>query len=188
MSENKPDLFATKTDSEMPFDFDKLWLIFKKSWYWFPILLTIAVVSCHYYIKYTKPVYRATSTIKLEVQKEASNLGISNIASLQSDNLSGEIELIRSKLVAQDVAGIVDLNISYYAVGNILTTELFGNSPFKINILSDPQFTPYDKDYQLIFTDNFAFTVFEKDSKEKDVSPHKVGDIINFGKFKFAVQ
>ncbi|MES2618603.1 MAG: polysaccharide biosynthesis tyrosine autokinase [Bacteroidota bacterium] len=172
---------------ESSLDLDKFLLILRKTWYWIPVAILISVICGHFYLKYTKPVYRAQSLIKLEIQKEASNIGLSTVGSLQNDNLSGEIELIRSPLVAQDVLTIVDLNISYYAIGDILTTEIFNASPFKVVLLSEPSTIPYDLDFNVIFIDDLKYKIYQG-KNENSTYEFKVGDIVTIGSFKFALQ
>jgi tyrosine-protein kinase Etk/Wzc len=176
-----------KGSGEEAFELDKLVLILKKYWIWIPISVIISIICGYYYLKYSKPVYSASSLIKLEIQKEASNIGLATISTIQSDNLVGEIELIKSPLVANDVLNILDLNISYYAVGNILTTEIYKTSPFKVIVLSDPKFTLYDIDLMVVFVDNYQFRLFKKDTDEADAKTYKVGDVITIGKFQFAI-
>lgn len=173
--------------SNIEFDVQKLILILKKKWYWIPISIIISIIGSHYYLKYTKPLYKASSLIKLEIQREASNVGLNSLSSVQNDNLSGEIELIRSPLVAQDVLNILDLNISYYAIGNIQTTEIFRNSPFKVQIISDPMYTPYDRNFAVSFTDKLQYKISEMGNDEIEGETHKVGDIVSMGQFKFAI-
>ncbi len=173
--------------ANIEFDIQKLILILKKKWYWIPISILLSIIGSYYYLKYTKPVYKASSLIKLEIQKEASNIGLNSLSNAQNDNLSGEIELIRSPLVAQDVLNIVDLSTSYYAIGNIQTTEIFRNSPFKVQILSDPKYTPYDRNFAVSFLDNLQYQISEMDNKDGETQTHKIGDIVTMGQFKFAL-
>jgi tyrosine-protein kinase Etk/Wzc len=170
------------------FSLEKLMLILKKYWYWIPISLILSIVIGHYYLKYTQPVHKAASLIRLEIQKEASNLGLNAMQSMQTDNLSGEIELIRSRLVAEDLLHVLDLNVSYYAIGNILTTEIYGTSPFKVVVYSDPSNTIYDKNFFVNFQNEFEFKVLLDGENEANAKAYKVGDIIEMGNFKFALQ
>ncbi len=177
-----------KVSTEEGFELEKLVLILKKYWIWIPISIIVSIICGYYYLKYSKPVYSASSLIKLEIQKEASNIGLATISTIQSDNLVGEIELIKSPLVANDVLNILDLNISYFAVGNILTTEIYKTSPFKVVVLSEARHTLYDKDFMVVFIDNYQFKLFEKGAKENEARTYKVADIITLGDFKFAIQ
>ena len=171
------------------FSMEKLLLILKKYWYWLPISIIISLIGGHYYLKYTKPLYVAGSLIRLEIQKEASNIGMTTVQTMQSDNnLLSEIELIKSRLVAEELINTLDLNVSYYAVGNILTTEIYNKSPFKVEIYSDPAHTLYDREYVVSFINKYQFKLFEKDGDESKAKTYAIGDIIQLGKFKFALQ
>lgn len=170
------------------FSMEKLLLILKKYWYWLPIAILLSVIGGHYYLKYTKPVYMASSLIRLEVQKEAANIGMAAVQTIQSDNLLSEIELIKSRLVAEELTKILDLKVSYYAVGSILTTEIYKKSPFRVEIFSDPSYTIYDREFVVSFVSKYQFKLFEKNTDEKLAKTYSIGDIIQIGKFKFALQ
>ncbi len=171
------------------FSMEKLLLILKKYWFWIPISIIASLIGGHYYLKYSKPVYMASSLIRLEIQKEASNIGMSTVQTMQSDNnLLSEIELIKSRLVAEELINILDLNVSYFAVGNILTTEIYKKSPFRVEIFSDPVYTLNDREYMVIFTSKYQFKLFEKDADESKAKTYSIGDIIQLGDFKFALQ
>ncbi|MFM6984861.1 MAG: polysaccharide biosynthesis tyrosine autokinase [Chitinophagaceae bacterium] len=171
------------------FSMEKLLLILKKYWYWLPISIIISLIGGHYYLKYTKPLYVAGSLIRLEIQKEASNIGMTTVQTMQSDNnLLSEIELIKSRLVAEELINTLDLNVSYYAVGNILTTEIYNKSPFRVEIYSDPSHTLYEREFVVSFVSKYQFKLFEKGGDESKARTYAVGDIIQLGKFKFALQ
>jgi capsular exopolysaccharide synthesis family protein len=171
------------------FSMEKLLLILKKYWFWIPISIIISVIGGHYYLKYSKPIYVAGSLIRLEIQKEASNIGMTTVQTMQSDNnLLSEIELIKSRLVAEELINTLDLNVSYFAVGNILTTEIYKKSPFRVEIYSDPVHTLYDREFVVSFTSKYQFKLFEKNTDESLSKTYSVGDIIQLGAFKFALQ
>lgn len=168
---------------------EKLLLVVKKYWFWIPIATILSLVGGHYYLKYSKPLYNASSLIRLEIQKEATNIGLSTVQTMQSDNnLLSEIELIKSRLVAEELIKTLDLNVSYYAVGNILTTEIYKKSPFRVEVYSDPIHTLYDRDYVVSFISKYQFKLYEKNSDESKAKTYSVGDIIQMGSFKFALQ
>ena len=171
------------------FSMEKLLLILKKYWYWLPIAIICSLIGGHYYLKYSKPLYLASSLIRLEIQKEASNIGISTVQTMQSDNnLLSEIELIKSRLVAEELIKTLDLNVSYYAVGNILTTEIYKKSPFRVEVYSDPAHTLFDRDYMVTFISKYQFKLYEKNTDESKARTYAVGDLIQLGKFRFALQ
>ena len=48
------------------------------------------------------------------------------------NSLSGEIELLKSKLFFDKIIQTLDLDVSYYSVGNILEDEKYRNPPFQV--------------------------------------------------------
>jgi tyrosine-protein kinase Etk/Wzc len=126
-------------------DFGKLWLIAKKS-FWIVVLIFILSGSIGYLIvRYTKPLYESEAIIKLNFESEANNLGLVQNSNIQNNlnDISGEIELIKSKLFISRVIQMINYPVAYYAYGTYLVDERFGNSPFEVsfevrdNILND---------------------------------------------------
>ena len=114
-------------------DYDKLGAVVRKSLPWILAILFVTNTIAYLYIRYTKPVYESHSDLKLDVKSEANLLEFSNLKENQNlNNLSGEIELIRSKLFFNKVIEAVDLNITYYAEGKINDEERYQNSPFEV--------------------------------------------------------
>lgn len=116
------------------FDFAKLWFVAKKSILWILIIFLLAASGCVLYLRYTKSIYLATSTIKLEVKssKGLLNLEIGDFDGGLDLNLQGEIELIKSEKIYSGVLDSLDLTISYFTVGEILDDERFQNAPFQV--------------------------------------------------------
>ena len=80
-------------------DFNKLKIVIRNNWYWVALIFLAANAASFLYIRYTKNVYESESSLKLDIKKDASDLGIKNMVEDQNLNLiSGEIEIIKSKL------------------------------------------------------------------------------------------
>jgi capsular exopolysaccharide synthesis family protein len=183
---NQPVLNQGSSDSG--FNIEKLFLLLKRVWYWIPISVILFLGVAYYYLKYTKPVYQAQSLIKLEIQKEASELGLPSFTSKQNEDLLGEVELIRSPLVANDVLSLLDLNVSYFAIGELITTEIYKSSPFEIVLFSDPNTVLYDQLFYITFTSPYEFKLA---NREKDIAyskTYRIGETIQFQGFKFAIK
>ena len=76
--------------------------------------------------------YESSSEIKLEVKSDAIEFGFGGF--MDNKNLSvmsGEIELIKSKLFFSKLIDSIKLDISYYTVGNFLDDEKYPSSPLK---------------------------------------------------------
>jgi tyrosine-protein kinase Etk/Wzc len=121
------------TNESETIDFSKLKSILLKNTVWVLLLFILCNLSAYLYIRYTKNVYEAHAEIKLEVNNEANEFGITKIMEDQNLNLiSGEIELIQSNLFLSRVIDSLKLDVSYYSVGEFLDYELYKNAPFKV--------------------------------------------------------
>lgn len=116
-------------------DLEKIWEILRKSIIWMLLFPMLTLGIAHLWLRYTKPLYKSSSTLKLTVKDEGVGmLGIKGIFSRGNTgaNLVGEIEFIRSQIIFNDVINVMDLWVSYYQQGNILDAEYYKNAPFKV--------------------------------------------------------
>jgi capsular exopolysaccharide synthesis family protein len=155
-------------------DFIRLLLVARTYWYVVVLLVTFGLGAAYVYNRYSQPIYESFSVIKLDVKENANSLGIQSSATEIGPNLSGEIELIQSKLIHEQALNLLNLNISYYSEGNINAKELYNSSPFRVS---------YEVKNQSVFDQKIKLKV--KNSKEFVIS-FKIGDnefeeIYNFG-------
>lgn len=114
-------------------DFHKFGIIIRANWVWIVLILLVTNLSTYLYLRYTKDLYESVSEIKLDIKQDASELGIREF--VQENNLnmiSGEIEMIQSKLFLNNVIDSLDMHISYYSIGQLLNYELYHSSPFTV--------------------------------------------------------
>lgn len=115
------------------FDFKLLVTIARKSTMWFALFVLTAILIALLILRYTAPVYESISIIQLSEQDNARS--ILNETTLQRFNdqnnkLASSIELIRSKVIVERALKRLPVQISYYSKGEILTNELYKQSPF----------------------------------------------------------
>jgi uncharacterized protein involved in exopolysaccharide biosynthesis len=85
------------------------------------------------YVRYTKNLYESSSELKLDVKDDATALGIKSVVEDPNVNLlSGEIEIIQSKLFLTQVLHAAPIGVSYYSMGRVLNEELFTSTPFYV--------------------------------------------------------
>lgn len=114
-------------------DFNKLKIVIRNNWHWIALIFIVVNASAYLFIRYTKNIYESESSLKLDVKNDATDLGIKNMVEDQNLNLlSGEIEIIQSKLFLNQVLNEVDFEISFFSVGRVLNEELYGKSPANI--------------------------------------------------------
>jgi tyrosine-protein kinase Etk/Wzc len=112
-------------------------MILRSSWIWIALIFIIINSIAYLVVRYTKNLYRSDSEIKLDVKRDASELGLKNIVDDQDLNIiSGEIEIIQSKLFLNRVLDQSDFVISFMSVGRVLNDEMYNNGPTFIEIIS----------------------------------------------------
>ncbi|MCP4459948.1 MAG: hypothetical protein GY816_18285, partial [Cytophagales bacterium] len=127
--------FQTAHEQEFlsSFDVEKFKLILRKSWILIVLLLIVTIASAYIYVRYTPPTYESSSVIKLNFDSEASVLDISSPVLKQEGEISGEIELLKSRLFFSKVVEAVNMDVSYFRHGRVLDGERFQNNPFNVS-------------------------------------------------------
>jgi tyrosine-protein kinase Etk/Wzc len=106
-------------------------VILRRYWWWVLLLITFFMSIAFFYLRYTKPVYDSSMIIQLADKDQGKELlEIDNIN--KSDNISSEIELLRSQLLFEMAISKMNMNVSIFAEGKILTEEKYHQSTFTI--------------------------------------------------------
>ena len=163
----------------------KLRLILTRNWMWLVAILFLTNLGAYLYIRWTKPLYEATSEIKLDIESDAQEFGIGGLVEDKNMGiLSGEIELLKSRLFFQKLLDSLDLSISYYTQGRILVDEKYPNGPFKVDYsLKDN--TWVDKRILLEFLSPDEFTYKIDDGAPSE--PYRVGSKVENESISFTV-
>lgn len=169
----------SESDEYQNIDFEKLLSVLKKSLVWMVLIFTTSISISYFTIRWTKPLYKSESELKLDFKSEASALGIGNIVENQNINhISGEIELLSSKLFFKKVIDASDITVSYNSRGNILNDERYKHSPFVVEYkLPDGQLLDREIDVNFISDTEYrmGYHVGEKNVKKI----YKFGDKVN---------
>ncbi len=148
----------TKIDTES-IDLDKILAVISKSLVWIILIFLITNVTAYLIIRWTKPLFESSSELKLDVETNATELGLTTIGENKNLNIiSGEIELLRSKLFFNKVIDNFDLSVSYYTAGKVLDDEKYLTSPFIIeyNLKNDRLL---DRNINLEIVDENSFNI-----------------------------
>ncbi len=170
------------------FDLERFWYVLKRSKFWIAGFIILSVSLAYLYVRYTKPLYKSESIIKLEFASEANVLGLADAVNTQELNeISGEIELIKSKLFFSRVVDMADLGVSYHLYGRYLTDERYKNSPFVVShkILND-RYYDYPFDVEIESGEEF-FLVYDKDGEDVR-NKHRFGEEIRTPDFNFLIE
>lgn len=168
------------------FDLEKFLHTIKRSLIWVVLFFVIALSAAFLYVRYTKPLYESQSLLKLDIQSEATSLGLgSAMASNALNNMSGEIELLKSKLFFSKVLDVVDMNVSYHFYGRYLTDERYKNSPFVVSYkLHNADYYNRPFDIELISSTEFQLTY----PGAENGSVHSFGEEIKTKDFNLLIE
>jgi tyrosine-protein kinase Etk/Wzc len=101
--------------------------------YWYiPVLTTgIFYIISFFYLRYTKAVYESNSVIQIvDRDKTGEIIGIANANA--NNDISAEIQFLSSPFLFEKAISKLDLKISLFSEGKILTEDLYKKSSFKI--------------------------------------------------------
>jgi tyrosine-protein kinase Etk/Wzc len=120
-------------------DIAKLLVVAQRSLIWIALLFITSLASAFLYFRYTKPIFQSYSILKLDLKSDAGVLGFKNFKdetvqqSSKQTTISGEIELIKSRLVFEKVIEKRNLAVSCFSYGKILFEEEYNNSPIHVD-------------------------------------------------------
>ncbi|KUO67265.1 MAG: GumC family protein [Lutibacter sp.] len=158
-------------------------------WKWFVLGVAVALLGAFLYLRYTPNQYSVSTTILVDDKNSGglaselsafSDLGLMGGSKAVLDN---EMELLKSKSLAERVVKSLGTNITFFKQGNVIKSELFSKSaPIKINFFSaDSVFHKLDTSFTVRITSASSFTL--KDAEGNKSKDHNFGDLIktNFG-------
>ncbi|GAA5040262.1 tyrosine protein kinase [Marivirga lumbricoides] len=125
---------ATAQSRNDMFDFKKFLILLKKNIIWVFLFFTLALLSIFLYIRYTNVKYQSYAELKLNKRNEASVFGFNPLSEESSNlnTLSGEVELIRSKLFLKQVIKKLPLDVTYEVIGRFKNEERYAYVPFRV--------------------------------------------------------
>lgn len=168
-------------------DLGKLWKNFKRVLPLNLVMIGLATITAYLILRYTKDLYQSSSILQLDIKSEATGFGFRNFDE-NINNLSREIELIRSKLFFARVVEVLGFDVSYYQYGNILFEERYKNSPFEVvwYNFSRAQFYDYPMDIDIPAGGGFLLRYGQGDS-QVNLSGN-FGDTLRTGDFELLLQ
>ncbi|HBH23594.1 MAG TPA: tyrosine protein kinase [Cytophagales bacterium] len=149
-------------EQNQQFDFDKLQMVFKRSLPVLIMLLIFSVATAYLTIRYTKDLYQSESVLQLDIKSEAQVLGFRSFDE-DINNLSKEIELLKSKLFFTRVAEVINNDVNVFAYGKVLFEERYQNSPFFVEYKIEPQYFDHPFDVDILNSKKFILRLKKGD-------------------------
>lgn len=142
------------TNFSQEFELGLFLFITRKNIFWVFLFVSIALAGAFVYIRYTPPVYESNTIIQIKQENNMSKvLELDKLQEMQ--DISGEIELLRSKVILRKVLAKLPLQVAYYNQGTVLQYELYKSSPYQVEIIS----------FDSTFINIPVFIEFENDKK-----------------------
>ncbi len=149
-------------------DFNKLGIIVRSKIVWILLIFVAVNTAAYLVIRYSQDRFESKSELKLDIKNDATELGIKTIVEEQNLNIiSGEIELLQSRLFLTIVLDSIDIDVSFFSKGEFLNTELYKNFPATVLYkIKDPSYydqaIPFEiidsQSYQVIFPNGNKIT------------------------------
>ncbi len=170
------------------FDPEKFLYLLKQKWWLLLVFFGVCLGVSYLIVRYTKPVYESKSILRLQFESEASSLGLgTNIEALELNEISGEIELLKSNLFFSKVVDVIGMDVSYYYYGEFLVDERYRNSPFAVAFkIKNSAF--YDKPIDVTLKSDQVFELSYDYNGEVVKADYRFGEAINNDHFNFLIE
>ena len=131
MDENSNLSSPNTVNSSNEFDLGLLLFILRKNLVWIAVILLISFIAIFLTLRYSVPTYRVSSVIQIEKNDRANQL-LEVQGFNETGDISGEIELLKSKYLILKTIENLPMEVSYYSQGKFLEKELYVESPFVV--------------------------------------------------------
>ena len=86
--------FKSASNSPEEINFSKIFDLFQSRWYFVVISLLISIVLCKLYLRYTKPIFQASASVRVEEDDNLQNFGLMQAFGFGNwtDNIQSEIQ------------------------------------------------------------------------------------------------
>jgi len=169
-------------------DVNKILAILLSKWYFIIISVAICLLVSNLSLRYSKPIYLAELTMKLEDEKpnQINDIFRFSKALNKLDNfLKTESEILKSRTLALKTLKKLGYDMSYRLEGKIITTELYPNNLFNINIIHLDS-TAIGRSFQIRFINDHKFDLIN--ISNKSIISGNINDTFFFQKSLFVVQ
>ncbi|WP_281682683.1 GumC family protein [Zunongwangia profunda] len=155
---------------------------YTKYWYWFVLSIIISLVSVFIYLRYTPKIYRAESKIIIKDSENpsAESAVLSEMGVMPNSgktNIQNELAIIRSQRIMENVIHNLNLNVDYFAEGQVLDIEIYKESPL-IAVFDGINGSPFIYKVKLI---DGGLVQIKTENSGEEIFQGKLGDPIDLG-------
>jgi tyrosine-protein kinase Etk/Wzc len=142
---------------------------FYENWKWFVLSVFLSLILASLFLRYKTPEYKVSASILVRDDTKGSDFGDAivlqglGLASGKS-NVDNEVEVLKSRTLAENTVTDLQLNVQYFSKGYIKTTEIYGDSPIILRfIVWTPEAIKEDFQVYNFAMRNNGFTLSGKD-------------------------
>src|SRR5688572_19408692 len=194
MIKNKSDIRLGDDEVDLSGFFKEI----RRRWLWFLAALILCMSAAFLYIKFSLPVYEATSTVLVkEVSKPTVNMEDFIAGDLFGDqaNIATEKGILGSRSVMKETIRQLNLQVSYINTSVFPNQPLYNTQPFAV--ITDTTFREnqwlYDIPFSITLTgkDKYLISV-ESDEESSGVysytKEHRFGEPVKTSRFSFIIE
>ena len=145
--------------------------IIKKNLVWSILIVLSTIALSFIYLHFTTPIYEASTYIMIKPEQQTEILDVQKSFNNNESEIHREMEVVKSKKVLERAIAKLPLKISYYEVGEVLTSELYQSAPFSIK---------YKLTDNIIYNTPIYFKVL-------DATSYEITFQINFKTYKYNI-
>lgn len=157
-------------------DLTLVWRLFSKNWYLFIVLPALAAGIAFFYTHRLTDIYAAKTQILLKSEDVLDYSRNLSFYSTYESNQS-QLRVLKSSDLIEDALGKLNLEVSYFIIGRIKVTEVYGSMPFVV--VSD-NFTENSigKEFRLNIIDTSFFQLSFDINGSNFSKKYQYGDLI----------
>lgn len=160
---------------------------YRKRWYLLVIAVALSLICCKLYLRYSKPTFLATATIRIEEERNPTQgLGLLESLGNFSSNIQSEIRMLRSRSMILRALQEMNVSAAYYLVGTVVTAEMHpDDTPFVVEYDTSAN-VMYNRVFSMNYMGGNKFRLYSEEAGMEE-NIYYFGEEINFKEFKFKV-
>ncbi len=155
------------------FDLEVFTDLVKQSKGWFLLFFVTALSFAYLYIHYTLPIYESSLTLQIHKDNEAGSVLNMYSPVGNQDEITSELELMKSKLLFKKTIAKLPLDVQYFAEGEILVDNKYRANAFSITDFSILDAYIIGKKIYIRHNSNNSFDLYSEDGKKLSTTPIK---------------
>ncbi|CAD0004595.1 GumC family protein [Flavobacterium salmonis] len=111
-------------------------------WKWFVLSGFLCLVFAFLYLRYTTPIYEASTSILVKDEKKGGMLSELSVFSdlglggSSVNNVDNEIEILKSRTLVESTVKKLNMNISLLVEGNVVDRDIYGGEPINVYFIN----------------------------------------------------